>query len=456
VQLAIQYHDMGQKPKAMEQMARAGKFAPEFPGVALAMGAVYERFGDLVAAERMYADVIRRTPYDPRALSAMGHLKTQMGDTTAAIDLMNRAIQLDPESDFNPYAELINIYFEKGDYQKAAGFLEAWLKFHPDDQRVRNTLDMLHGNPPPGAGSAAAARQCRGAPDAVGCRPAEPRRSDEDRRLSRLAHWHSWRWGVRHASPQRAVLGRGEFIATAATLGIPTRPAPALRAPDPVGYPAAVRVGGGAGQSLLQPATALAALFTYLVSAARRVLGPDTPEWLAAARVAAFFMAWAPTIWDNAVEAEVYGAAQAILMAALARFRIDAADRLAAALAAPAGPWTRPRGRAPPDPLAHPLRALSGRRHPHGHVPGLPVHLPAGDDAALGAGPARLVLGLGRPLRGGHAGALRRSAVRGGRGGADRSDLHARQHPDHRRSAQPGARRRAVWNLLAVLGPAPR
>lgn len=168
VQLAIQYHDMGQKQRPWSRWL-APASSRRIPGVALAMGAVYERFGDLVAAERMYADVIRRTPYDPRALSAMGHLKTQMGDTTAAIDLMNRAIQLDPESDFNPYAELINIYFEKGDYRQGPpASSRPRSSSTPDDQRVRNTLDMLHGNSPPGAWACAPPppRQCRGAPDA--------------------------------------------------------------------------------------------------------------------------------------------------------------------------------------------------------------------------------------------------------------------------------------------------
>jgi Flp pilus assembly protein TadD/4-amino-4-deoxy-L-arabinose transferase-like glycosyltransferase len=112
----------------------------------------------------------------------------------------------------------------------------------------------------------------------------------------------------------------GEYIATSYILGVP----------HPPGTPLYVLI--GRLFSLLPFATvavrvnllssfsaAIAVLFTYLITVRllRRNFAGETAArpWLAWAGgvVAAFFMAWSPTFWDNAIEAEVYASASAIM-----------------------------------------------------------------------------------------------------------------------------------------------
>ncbi len=108
----------------------------------------------------------------------------------------------------------------------------------------------------------------------------------------------------------------GEYIATSYILGVPHPPGTPLYVLIgrlfsllPLGT-IAVRVNLLSGFS-----SALAVLFTYLITVRliRRSFG--SVGWLAYAGgiTAAFFMAFSPTFWDNAIEAEVYGSASTIM-----------------------------------------------------------------------------------------------------------------------------------------------
>src|SRR5512140_611041 len=128
----------------------------------------------------------------------------------------------------------------------------------------------------------------------------------------------------------------GEFIATSYILGIPHPPGTPLYVLIgrlftflPIAT-VAVRV-----NFLSALSSAVAVLFTYLiiVRLINRSLKDELADrpWLAwlGGAVGAFFMAFSPTFWDNAIEAEVYGGASAIMCFCvwLARYWWDRQDQ---------------------------------------------------------------------------------------------------------------------------------
>ena len=143
VQLSMESIEDNKPEEALAELERARKMSPEFPGVVLALGYVYERLGRYADAAAHYEAMRKQYPDDPQIVSQLGFCKAQLGDTTAAIDLLERAIQVDPSGDFNPYAHLVNILYARGNTGRCDALLEQWLRHHPDDQRARNTLEFV-------------------------------------------------------------------------------------------------------------------------------------------------------------------------------------------------------------------------------------------------------------------------------------------------------------------------
>jgi tetratricopeptide (TPR) repeat protein len=127
------------------------KYARYFPGVDAALGASYAQIGLPGEAESYYAAILADDPDNSGALSVLGHLKLEAGDTTEAMRLLTRAIAANPAGDFNPYADLANIHQVRGELAPVLELLEQWLRYHPDDERVRNYVRALTGRAPAGS-----------------------------------------------------------------------------------------------------------------------------------------------------------------------------------------------------------------------------------------------------------------------------------------------------------------
>jgi hypothetical protein len=187
----------------------------------------------------------------------------------------------------------------------------------------------------------------------------------------------------------------GEYIATSYILGIPHPPGTPLYVLIgrlftflPLGS-IAVRV-----NLLSSLSSAVAVLFTFLITVrlARKNLAGDGSWWmpLAGGVVAAFFMAWGTTFWDNAIEAEVYASASAIMCFAIWLALL----------------WWDGQGEPRNDRILWLILyvPLPGHRHSSRHLSWSSLHLPARHDGPLGARQQGRVLGDDRPFPGGHAG----------------------------------------------------
>jgi tetratricopeptide (TPR) repeat protein len=146
VQLALELYDQGRMDEALLEMDRARKISPSFPGVILAVGLVYERLGKLDQARDHYLEALKANPDQVQIISQLGHVMSQLGDTAGAIPLLEKAISIDPQADFNPYVELIGIHLHRGDVSACVRLLREWLAYHPDDQRALSSLEMLNSS----------------------------------------------------------------------------------------------------------------------------------------------------------------------------------------------------------------------------------------------------------------------------------------------------------------------
>jgi len=109
----------------------------------LALEAAAQRWPD---AEAHYEGQLRAYPGDAILMANLGRVKAHLGDTAAAVDLLEKSIAAEPATDFSPYTDLVNILFLRGEAPRAASLLTQWLRYHPDDQRAKSSLELIRGS----------------------------------------------------------------------------------------------------------------------------------------------------------------------------------------------------------------------------------------------------------------------------------------------------------------------
>jgi hypothetical protein len=140
VQLALALYEEGKLQDALAVLERTRKMSPHFPGVVMALGYVYERLGRWEEARAHYEAQLKVYPGDAALTGQLGSVLAQLGDTTRAIALLEEAIQREPGVDFEPYASLVNLLYNRGEAARAVSLLEQWLRYHPDDTRAKQSL----------------------------------------------------------------------------------------------------------------------------------------------------------------------------------------------------------------------------------------------------------------------------------------------------------------------------
>ena len=153
LRLAAGLHQQGNDVQARAELEKIQKYARYFPGVDAALGVTFAQMGMAGEARAYYEKVLAQNPRDVGALAVLGHLKLVGRDTAGAEPLLKKCIEISPAGDFNPYTDLATIYQRRGDFDSLVNLLQQWLRYHPEDTRVRNFLDALMGRtPPPGEG----------------------------------------------------------------------------------------------------------------------------------------------------------------------------------------------------------------------------------------------------------------------------------------------------------------
>ena len=143
VQLGMSLYESGRLDEALAELEKARRISPHFPGIVAALGFVYERLERWTDAAAHYEGQLQAFPGDAILLGNLGRVKAHLGDTTAAVELLEKSIAAEPATDFAPYGDLVNILFVRGETARAASLLTQWLRYHPDDQRAKSSLELI-------------------------------------------------------------------------------------------------------------------------------------------------------------------------------------------------------------------------------------------------------------------------------------------------------------------------
>src|SRR5262249_36294838 len=99
----------------------------------------HHRAGRLADAEAIYRKILAIDPRQPDTLHLLGYLAYQVGQHDAAIDLVSRAIQLQPgEGRF--HHSLGNALYARGMLEPAIGHLTRAVEICPEDFAFANNL----------------------------------------------------------------------------------------------------------------------------------------------------------------------------------------------------------------------------------------------------------------------------------------------------------------------------
>ncbi|MEA1928147.1 MAG: tetratricopeptide repeat protein, partial [Candidatus Auribacterota bacterium] len=99
------------------------------------------RNADYRTAVRMWRDVIRKRPANPRAYNNLGNLINKQGDYRQALELYQTAVLVDPGYPA-AYYNLANILAGEGKMEEAAGYYEEALEISPEAVEVHNNLGV--------------------------------------------------------------------------------------------------------------------------------------------------------------------------------------------------------------------------------------------------------------------------------------------------------------------------
>jgi predicted TPR repeat methyltransferase len=100
------------------------------------------RNGYLDAAEKIYRTLLEAVPQQPDALHFLGVLAHQRGDSAKGIELIQRAIELEPDA-AGPYNNLGNVLYEVERFDEAAVAYEKAIELVPTDADAHNNLGAV-------------------------------------------------------------------------------------------------------------------------------------------------------------------------------------------------------------------------------------------------------------------------------------------------------------------------
>ncbi|HEY2342123.1 MAG TPA: tetratricopeptide repeat protein, partial [Chthoniobacteraceae bacterium] len=101
----------------------------------------HHRAGRLDRAEAMYRQILAKQPDHPRALRLLGELARQSGFSEVALNLISRAVTLDPKC-AGPYRSLAAVFVDRGKLDAAIGAYREALRIEPDSAEIRNDLGV--------------------------------------------------------------------------------------------------------------------------------------------------------------------------------------------------------------------------------------------------------------------------------------------------------------------------
>ncbi|MCK5653349.1 MAG: tetratricopeptide repeat protein, partial [Gemmatimonadetes bacterium] len=121
---------------------------PGDPSILVNTGVVLDREGEHEAAEAYFLRAVQSgsTP-PPQAHKNLGDQAFRRGDIMGAQAHFERAVKLDPNLGEDVYVKLGQIAYDDADKDLALLLWRKALDINPDDERVRENLDMLSAAP---------------------------------------------------------------------------------------------------------------------------------------------------------------------------------------------------------------------------------------------------------------------------------------------------------------------
>ncbi|CAI0627739.1 unnamed protein product [Linum tenue] len=119
------------------------RLAPVVPDAYHTLGLIYDRLGNSQKARGFYTLAALTKPKDPSFWEVLFTWHKEQGDLARAVMCLSRAVRADP-SNISLRSSLTNLYFELGNYAKAAETHEQLLQICPNDLRVLMTAVELY------------------------------------------------------------------------------------------------------------------------------------------------------------------------------------------------------------------------------------------------------------------------------------------------------------------------
>jgi len=101
----------------------------------------YHQKGNLREAEKIYREILQNKPDNDTVLYLLGTLASQSGQYETAINLLNKAIEINPAADY--YKGLGDILYNIGKKQEASQFYRKTIELNPDDEETSFNLALL-------------------------------------------------------------------------------------------------------------------------------------------------------------------------------------------------------------------------------------------------------------------------------------------------------------------------
>ncbi len=157
LQLAFLYRQQGHLDRGVAEMERVARMFPSFTEVYIQLGSFYLDAGDTAKATALFEKLSRDNPGDAEARYYYGVSLLFSHRLDDALRQFENAMQINP--DYNsPYFAAYSALRDSGRNERGLTYLERWLAGHPNDEQVRQIIDMERTGANPSAPSHSAPR----------------------------------------------------------------------------------------------------------------------------------------------------------------------------------------------------------------------------------------------------------------------------------------------------------
>lgn len=142
LRLCIHYIESREYQKAVRELERAVKIAPDYEGYKDIAVATYGYAGQVAKAESLATEFLAREPRNVNLHMQLFNIYRRANLPAEAEQVLMGLIRTLPD-DPEGYSVLTSFYRERGEYEKAADVVRRWLSLHPRDKTANRLLETL-------------------------------------------------------------------------------------------------------------------------------------------------------------------------------------------------------------------------------------------------------------------------------------------------------------------------